>query len=152
MEPAPPFSEPENRPLQRIKEKTPSRSSRRRSAQQSSEAESVPTSEESGDSDLLIFAAARSAWFTNPELDSDFDWEGSADIGWRAAEQASRPTVGGTTGGGLPRRVPQANLVPGSAASLPVEQSIPARRDPTEIAAYTSGYFRGLQRGRSVEA
>jgi hypothetical protein len=110
----------------------------------------MPVPEEREDGDLLIFAAARSAWFSNPNPEVEFDWGSSADIGWRAAEQASRPSVGGTTEGGLPRRVPQANLVPGSAMSLTV--TAPARRDPAEIAAHTSGYFRGWQRGRGIEA
>ena len=45
------------------------------------------------------------------------DWGTPADEGWRAAELAARPPTGGFTRSGLPIRVPQAQLVPGSAAS-----------------------------------
>ncbi|MCF2528602.1 nitrate- and nitrite sensing domain-containing protein [Yinghuangia soli] len=40
-------------------------------------------------------------------------WYSAGDEGWRAAEAAREPASGGTTGAGLPRRVPRANLVPG---------------------------------------
>ncbi|MBA3488964.1 MAG: hypothetical protein H0T78_05355, partial [Longispora sp.] len=113
----------------------------------------MPIAEESGDGELLIFAAARSAWFSGPdeERNPDTNWNGSADVGWRAAELASQPTVGSVTGGGLPRRVPKANLVPGSAeASFESDKSMPAQRDAAEIAGHTSGYFRGWQRGKTA--
>ena len=99
------------------------------------------------DSDLLIYAATRSAWFTGHSADAP--WESSMDLGWRAAEQAARPTIGTRTGVGLPRRVPQANLVPGSATLAP-ERPIPIVRDAATIAANTSGYFRGWRRGQEV--
>jgi hypothetical protein len=48
----------------------------------------------------------------------------------------------------LPRRVPQANLVPGS----PLREERPLRivRDPESIAAHTTGYFRGYRRGQEI--
>ena len=46
-------------------------------------------------------------------------WGHLADEGWRAAEQLAQPAVGAETMAGLPRRVPQANLVPGSAQPPP---------------------------------
>jgi len=42
-------------------------------------------------------------------------WVSAADEGWRAAEVVHAPTSGGVTSAGLPKRVPQANLVPGAA-------------------------------------
>ncbi|MGY0234611.1 transposase [Longispora urticae] len=145
---------PEERPLRLVGERDGGRagSRRRPAARATVEPRTAPIPEEGGDGELLIFSAARSAWFTDPNPESEFEWGGTADAGWRAADKASRPAVGGTTGGGLPRRVPQANLVPGSAAPLTVERPMPARRDAAEIAAHTSGYFRGWQRGRGVEA
>lgn len=97
-----------------------------------------------GDSELLIFAAARSAWFAGEH--TDIEWDSLADEGWKAAEAASTPSVGQNTESGLPRRVPQANLVPGS----PLEEAEPApiARDASQLAAQTAGYFRGWQRGR----
>ncbi|HEU4421400.1 MAG TPA: transposase, partial [Pilimelia sp.] len=47
-----------------------------------------------------------------------------------------------------PRRVPQANLVPGS----PLREDRPLRivRDAASIAAHTTGYFRGWRRGQEI--
>jgi hypothetical protein len=109
---------------------------------------SAPVSDE-GDGDLLIFAATRSAWFTgHPEDETNLDWASSADTGWQAAERVARPAVGAETGAGLPRRVPQANLVPGS----PLRDERPLRivRDAASIAAHTTGYFRGWRRGQEI--
>lgn len=44
-------------------------------------------------------------------------WRSPGDEGWQAAAAASRPTSGGTTNSGLPKRVPRANLVPGAAGA-----------------------------------
>ncbi len=102
------------------------------------------------DGDLLIFAQARSAWFTGDEDDDGEhgDWRTEADAGWNAAEAASRPTVGGTTGSGLPRRVPSANLVPGAAPNRERAHVHPINRDAAQLAAHTAGYFRGWNRAR----
>ncbi|GID94430.1 transposase [Amorphoplanes digitatis] len=103
-----------------------------------------------GDGDLLIFAAARSAWFTghDEEAADNLDWTNANDTGWRAAEKASRPSVAAETTAGLPKRVPQANLVPGS----PLREDRPLRivRDAASIAAHTTGYFRGWRRGQEI--
>lgn len=114
------------------------------------ERSAVPVAEE-GDGDLLIFAETRSAWFVgHPEDENKIDWTSSADTGWRAASQAATPSVGAETTSGLPRRVPQANLVPGSA--LPPREERPLRivRDAQSIAAHTTGYFRGWRRGQEI--
>jgi hypothetical protein len=106
-----------------------------------------PVSDEQ-DEDLLIFSEIRSAWFTGPSDESDVAWGSVADTGWQAAEHAAEPAVGDETGAGLPRRVPQANLVPGS----PLRDDRPLRivRDPERIAAHTTGYFRGYRRGQEI--
>ncbi|HEX5596664.1 MAG TPA: transposase [Micromonosporaceae bacterium] len=106
-----------------------------------------PISDED-DGDLLIFAAARSAWFTGDPEESDVTWGSQADSGWEAAEQAAQPAVGESTRAGLPRRVPKANLVPGS----PLREDQPLRivRDAARIAANTTGYFRGWRRGQEI--
>ncbi|SEM16165.1 nitrate- and nitrite sensing domain-containing protein [Nonomuraea pusilla] len=66
----------------------------------------------SGDDYLPIFAAVESAWFgRNGE-----SWGPSkADEGWSAAKAVVEPVRDGSTAAGLPKRVPKANLVPGSA-------------------------------------
>ena len=106
------------------------------------------------DSDLLIFAECRSAWFTDgADTEDQLDWTTAADLGWEAASQAARPAVGAETVAGLPRRVPQQNLVPGSAQAAEVEEiERPLRivRDAAAIAAHTSGYFSGYRRGQEV--
>jgi hypothetical protein len=107
----------------------------------------VPVSDEDDD-DLLIFAAARSAWFTGHDDSADLDWTNPNDTGWRAAERAASPTFSTETPAGLPKRVPQANLVPGS----PLRDERPLRivRDAASIAAHTTGYFRGWRRGQEI--
>ncbi|PZF97428.1 transposase, partial [Micromonospora deserti] len=106
-----------------------------------------PVSDE-GDGDLLIFAQAKSAWFVGHSEEEDRDWSTTADTGWQAAEQAARPAVGAETTAGLPKRVPQANLVPGS----PLREERPLRivRDAASLAENTTGYFRGWRRGQEI--
>ncbi|MEU8815645.1 transposase [Actinoplanes sp. NPDC048796] len=108
-----------------------------------------PVPADSNDGDLLIFAQARSAWFTGHTEQTDkLDWTNPNDTGWRAAEKAATPAVAAETSAGLPKRVPQANLVPGS----PLREERPLRivRDAASIAAHTTGYFRGWRRGQEI--
>ncbi|MDG4779139.1 transposase [Micromonospora sp. WMMD961] len=107
-----------------------------------------PPVTDEGDGDLLIFAQAKSAWFVGQAEESDLDWSTTADTGWQAAEQAARPAVGAETNAGLPKRVPQANLVPGS----PLREERPLRivRDAASLAENTTGYFRGWRRGQEI--
>ncbi|WP_198171317.1 transposase [Actinoplanes awajinensis] len=110
-----------------------------------------PVAADGSDGDLLIFAAARSAWFTGPTTETGEgirDWANPNDSGWRAAEKAATPAVAAETSAGLPKRVPQANLVPGS----PLREERPLRivRDAASIAAHTTGYFRGWRRGQEI--
>jgi hypothetical protein len=104
---------------------------------------------------LPIFEAVESDWFRRGRPSMDWrnsgdsvgakgarpTWASPADEGWRAAEAAAAPTSGGTTLAGLPRRVPQANLIPGTAAETP---TIPA---PIRSPAATRERFASLQRG-----
>ncbi|MGC4809391.1 transposase [Micromonospora sp. DT228] len=107
-----------------------------------------PPVADEGDGDLLIFAQAKSAWFVGQAEETDLDWSTTADTGWQAAEQAARPAVGAATNAGLPKRVPQANLVPGS----PLREERPLRivRDAASLAENTTGYFRGWRRGQEI--
>lgn len=84
------------------------------------------------------WADHQSAGVPEPEV----SWAASAsDQGWQAAAAASSPATGGTTSVGLPKRVPQANLVPGTAAP---EAAAPI---PTRSAAATRERFSSFQRG-----
>ncbi len=84
------------------------------------------------------WADRQGAGVPEPEV----SWAASAaDQGWQAAAAASSPAIGGTTSVGLPKRVPQANLVPGTAAP---EAAAPI---PTRSAAVTRERFSSFQRG-----
>jgi len=107
-----------------------------------------PVADDEGDGDLLIFAQAKSAWFVG-HGEEEPDWDSIADFGWQtAAERTTRPAVGAETSAGLPRRVPQANLLPGS--PLTADRPLRIVRDAASIAAHTSGYFRGWRRGQEI--
>ena len=69
-------------------------------------------------------------------------WTSAADEGWRAAEAVSKPASGGVTLSGLPKRVPKANLVPGT-----VGTSSQAAPPPIRSAAMTRDRFAAFQRG-----
>jgi methyl-accepting chemotaxis protein len=69
-------------------------------------------------------------------------WISPGDKGWRAAQAVIAPVVGGVTDSGLPRRTPQANLVPGSAGA---REARPAR--PADSAEAMSSRLAGFQRG-----
>ncbi len=75
-----------------------------------------------------------------PGAGSEPGWSSPGDEGWRAAAAAVVPASAGTTVAGLPRRVPRANLIPGSAAE-------PAAAAPVRSAAATRDRFASLQRG-----
>ncbi|MGW1058337.1 nitrate- and nitrite sensing domain-containing protein [Micromonospora rubida] len=86
---------------------------------------------------------------TPPAIDPEA-WRTAADDGWSRASQAAEPTGSGTTRSGLPKRVPQAQLVPGG-----IEQKSSrdrSRRTPDEVRGLLSAYHRGVQRGRTVGA
>jgi hypothetical protein len=76
----------------------------------------------------------------------DAGWSSPADDGWRTAAQvAESNTEPSMTDGGLPKRVPMAQLVPGG-----VEKStaVTNRRSPESVRGLLSAYHRGVQRGR----
>ncbi|MBQ1053878.1 sensor histidine kinase [Micromonospora sp. C32] len=77
-------------------------------------------------------------------------WRTAADEGWTRASQAAEPTTGGTTRSGLPKRVPQAQLVPGGIE--PKSGRDRSRRTPDEVRGLLSAYHRGVQRGRTAGA
>ena len=78
-------------------------------------------------------------------------WDSPADVGWQAARKAAEPADGGTTSTGLPKRIPKAQLVPGSVTEPePVaERPRPSEyRDPAAAGATLAAYARGLTRSR----
>jgi signal transduction histidine kinase len=74
-------------------------------------------------------------------------WRFAADVGWRAANSVSTSTPVDFTSGGLPRRTPRDNLVPGSVA--PNGDGGPLRVERAEELRGRLGQFqKGLSRGR----
>jgi signal transduction histidine kinase len=113
----------------------------------------VPSAESPADQGRLpIFEAVESYWFLKGRQSignfgrNDPGWSSPADEGWRAAEAVPAPASDGVTPTGLPRRQPQANLVPGTAASA-VSAAQPPRPAPVRSAAETRGRYAGFQRG-----
>ncbi len=124
----------------------------------------VPPAEVAAQNRLPIFEAVESDWFRRgrsglggwpgpqdggsslsgatpiPEV----SWATPSDQGWEAAAAVASPSTGGTTGAGLPKRVPQANLVPGAAAAADYVAPPPA---PARSAAATRDRFTSFQRG-----
>jgi Histidine kinase-, DNA gyrase B-, and HSP90-like ATPase len=132
-----------------------------------------------GGDDTPIFNDMLSRWFTErhplsrPAADDEAEslvsaelpppvepepWESAADVGWQAAEAASEPTPDELTAAGLPKRRPQAFLVPGSAEPTPMANGQngqaappPARHAAAAVRDRMSDFQRGLLRGRHTK-
>jgi hypothetical protein len=105
------------------------------------------------DDGLMILGQARSAWFKRPEGEEPEpeSWNLPGDEGWRMARHVTEApeTEEPTTPTGLPRRKPQANLVPGAVvADEHPRFDEPIDRDPELLAQNTAGYFKGWGRAR----
>jgi hypothetical protein len=116
---------------------------------------------------LPIFDAVESDWFRRggktisgydqKNQPSSAGWSSSADAGYRAAQVVHAPTSDGTTTTGLPKRVPQANLVPGKvagpatgeSASETSSSSLPSR-SAAETRDRLSSFQHGTRRGRAA--
>ncbi len=120
----------------------------------------VPLAAPTGQGNRLpIFESVESDWFRRGRHSADRpngnatatataapesspSWTSASDDGWRAAEAVSKPASGGVTLSGLPKRVPKANLVPGT-----VEGNAQAAPAPARSAAITRDRFASFQRG-----
>jgi signal transduction histidine kinase len=124
----------------------------------------VPSAEDLGEGNRLpIFEAVESDWFrrgrqavgrpSTPEKASNGWASSAADAGWRAAEVVHTPSSGGVTAAGLPKRVPQANLVPGTAAPAPGDgPASPPIRSAAATRDRFASFQRGVRRGRAAAA
>ncbi|MEV7082864.1 nitrate- and nitrite sensing domain-containing protein [Streptomyces sp. NPDC093516] len=83
------------------------------------------------------------------ESNGDSDWRSANDERWQQASQLRKPKAGGVTSSGLPRRVPKANLIEGSAESTP-QGGPQVSRAPEDVRGRLSNLRRGVQRGRSA--
>jgi signal transduction histidine kinase len=79
----------------------------------------------------------------------DTDWRSANDERWRRAEQLRDPKAGGVTPSGLPRRVPKANLVEGTAEQT-LQGGPQVSRAPEDIRGRLSNLRQGVQRGRNA--
>jgi len=116
--------------------------------------------------DTPIFHAMLSKWFTDrqdspastdalayaaEDRADDVGWASDADAGWDAAEAASEPVIDELTAAGLPKRRPQAFLVPGSAGPGSVTNGLPTQpsaRHASAVRDRMSSFQRGLTMGR----
>ncbi|MGP3634781.1 nitrate- and nitrite sensing domain-containing protein [Streptomyces sp. 24-1644] len=81
--------------------------------------------------------------------DGPGDWRSTNDERWERAEKLREPKAGGITPSGLPRRVPKANLVEGTAEQT--QQGGPqVSRAPEDVRGRLSNLRRGVQRGRDA--
>ncbi|MFC5892748.1 nitrate- and nitrite sensing domain-containing protein [Streptomyces ramulosus] len=78
-------------------------------------------------------------------------WRSSPnDETWRQAEQIRQPAAGGVTTSGLPRRVPRANLVAGTAQQQPAQSGPQVSRAPSDVRGRLTSLRRGIQQGRQA--
>ncbi|MFE9878372.1 nitrate- and nitrite sensing domain-containing protein [Streptomyces sp. NPDC005784] len=84
-----------------------------------------------------------------PSRSAGDDWRSSNDDRWQRAEQLKKPKAGGVTSSGLPRRVPKANLVEGTAESTP-QGGPQVSRAPEDVRGRLSNLRRGVERGRNA--
>ncbi|MFD9908139.1 nitrate- and nitrite sensing domain-containing protein [Streptomyces sp. NPDC059063] len=80
-----------------------------------------------------------SAWRTSP----------NDELG-RQAERVRQPSAGGVTTSGLPRRVPRANLVAGTAQQAQESQGPQVSRAPDDVRGRLTNLRRGIQQGRQA--
>ncbi|MFG2427953.1 nitrate- and nitrite sensing domain-containing protein [Streptomyces sp. NPDC048590] len=77
------------------------------------------------------------------------DWRSANDERWERAEKLRDPKAGGITPSGLPRRVPKANLVEGTAEQT--QQGGPqVSRAPEDVRGRLSNLRRGVLKGRTA--
>ncbi|MDA0640724.1 nitrate- and nitrite sensing domain-containing protein [Nonomuraea ferruginea] len=102
-----------------------------------------------GDDYLPIFASVESAWFERGG--SSGAWgSAKADAGWTAAQAAAEPVRDGATASGLPKRVPKANLVPGSAdtAAAPKGVAPMPAISPDRVRSRLASFQKGFRAAR----
>ncbi|MFD3483008.1 nitrate- and nitrite sensing domain-containing protein [Streptomyces sp. NPDC058665] len=83
--------------------------------------------------------AVTSSWRTSPN-----------DELVRQAERVKKPAAGGITTSGLPRRVPRANLVPGTAQEQSNQTGPQVSRSPDDVRGRLTNLRRGIQQGRQA--
>jgi signal transduction histidine kinase len=117
-----------------------------------------PTVSAATDQRLPIFDSLESDWFrrSGKPLSSAAApaagqaWNSPADEGYRAARIVASPEAGETTTAGLPKRVPRANLVPGSVGGGDETEGAPPARSADTIRNRMSSFQRGVREARAA--
>ncbi|KES06509.1 membrane protein [Streptomyces toyocaensis] len=88
---------------------------------------------------------------TGPQRSSSTAWRSSPnDELVRQAERVRQPAAGGVTTSGLPRRVPRANLVPGTAQQQSHQSGPQVSRAPDDVRGRLTNLRRGIAQGRQA--
>ncbi|MET9761680.1 nitrate- and nitrite sensing domain-containing protein [Streptomyces sp. NPDC006372] len=88
---------------------------------------------------------------TGPQRSAPTGWRSSPnDDLVRQAERVRQPAAGGVTTSGLPRRVPRANLVPGTAQQQPQQSGPQISRAPDDVRGRLTNLRRGIAQGRQA--
>jgi signal transduction histidine kinase len=103
--------------------------------------------------DAMGVEASNGAEPTTSGTTAPITWESPVDERWAAAEAAASPQAGGITPAGLPRRVPLAHFVPGSADDNQSESALAQAPSgeavqPEHVRGLLSSYYRGVERAR----
>ncbi|MFD5337329.1 sensor histidine kinase [Streptomyces hawaiiensis] len=88
---------------------------------------------------------------TGPQRSAPAGWRSSPnDDLVRQAERVRQPAAGGVTTSGLPRRVPRANLVPGTAQQQTHQSGPQVSRAPDDVRGRLTNLRRGIAQGRQA--
>lgn len=88
---------------------------------------------------------------TGPQRSASAAWRSSPnDELVRQAERVRQPAAGGVTTSGLPRRVPKANLVPGTAQQQSHQSGPQVSRAPDDVRGRLTNLRRGIAQGRQA--
>jgi signal transduction histidine kinase len=111
-----------------------------------------PMAQRPGSRGVRDASPTSSAAGSSAGVPADVGWGASPnDESWRQAEQVRQPAAGGVTTSGLPRRVPRANLVAGTAQQQAPAQSGPqVSRAPDDVRGRLTNLRRGIQQGRQA--
>jgi signal transduction histidine kinase len=118
-----------------------------------------PAGDPGGEQRLPVFNAVESHWFnqgrnslTAPGQSSATasPWSSPADAGWRAASAADSPSSAGSTPVGLPKRLPNANLVPGAIPAAEPAVPVVPNRSAAAARERLASLQRGIDKGRAA--
>jgi signal transduction histidine kinase len=107
---------------------------------------------------LPIYDSVESRWFTGGREVSTSPgptaagrrWSSPADEGAHAAQTVESPSSGGQTSSGLPKRLPNANLVPGAIPSTESTESVVPHRSAAAARDRLAGLQRGVSQARDA--